>query len=68
MTPTPQSEQQPQSKQELQPESQLQPNPQPQSKPKTTLPRTGTTDSSLVLIGSVLAAMGVLLQVIKRKD
>lgn len=67
-TPQPQQEQQPQSKQELQPESQLQPNPQPQSKPKTTLPRTGTTDSSLVLIGSVLAAMGVLLQVSKRKD
>ncbi|EPI45902.1 LPXTG-motif protein cell wall anchor domain protein, partial [Gardnerella vaginalis JCP8151A] len=43
---------------------------QPESQPqhKATLPRTGTTVSSLVLMGSVLVAMGVLLQVSKRKD
>ncbi|WP_422112678.1 DUF5011 domain-containing protein [Gardnerella sp. DNF00257] len=74
----PQSTPQPQPKTESQQESQLQPKqeseqesqPQPKSQPqhKATLPRTGTTDSSLVLIGSVLAAMGVLLQVSKRKD
>lgn len=56
VTPTPQSEQQPQPKPETQPQH------------KTTLPRTGTTVSSLVLMGSVLVAMGVLLQVSKRKD
>ena len=66
VTPTPQSqpESQPQPKQETVPQS----NPQPQSKPKTTLPRTGTTVSSLVLMVSVLVAMGVLFKVIKRKD
>ena len=68
--PEPQQEQeQPQS--QPQPTHQpVTPTPQPQQKPqhKATLPRTGTTVSSLVLIGSVLAAMGVLLQVIKRKD
>ena len=63
-----------QSKQETvqQPESQREPKresqPQPHPQSKTTLPRTGTTDSILVLMGSVLVAMGVLLQVIKRKD
>lgn len=46
------------------------PEPQPESQPqhKATLPRTGTTVSSLVLMVSVLVAMGVLLQVSKRKD
>lgn len=64
VTPTPQSQPQPQT--ELQQESQPQPKSQPQH--KATLPRTGTTVSSLVLIGSVLVAIGVLLQVSKRKD
>lgn len=79
VTPTPQSEQQPQQDQQpdQQPQSNPQstpqpvtPTPQPQSKPqhKATLPRTGTTVSSLVLMVSVLVAMGVLLQVSKRKD
>ena len=74
------SEPQMQPEPELQPESQLQPKqeteqetqselqPKPQPKAKTTLPRTGTTVSGLVLMGSVLVAMGVLLQVGKRKD
>ncbi|MDK7189337.1 SHIRT domain-containing protein [Bifidobacterium sp. UMB1230] len=62
--PRPQLKQESQPKQETVPQS----NPQPQSKLKTTLPRTGTTVSSLVLMVSVLVAMGVLLQVSKRKD
>ncbi|EPI50646.1 SHIRT domain-containing protein [Gardnerella pickettii] len=78
--PEPESEQELQPESQLQPkqetvpqshpqqESQPHPNPQPQSKPKTTLPRTGTTVSSLVLMVSVLAAMGVLFKVSKRKD
>ena len=66
VTPTPQQDQQ----QEPQPEQQPQSTPQSQPEPqhKATLPRTGTTVSSLVLMGSVLVAMGVLLQVSKRKD
>lgn len=51
-----------------QPQPEPEPQPQPHPKPKTTLPQTGTTDSSLGLMGSVLAAMGVLLQASKRKD
>ena len=47
---------------------QPQPQPTPQLQSKNTLPRTGTIGSSLVLIGSVLVVMGVLFQVIKRKD
>lgn len=81
VTPTPQQDQQ--QEQQPQPETQPQSNPQsnpqstpqpvtstPQSQPqhKATLPRTGTTVSSLVLMVSVLVAMGVLLQVSKRKD
>ncbi len=62
----PQQESQPQPKQGSEQESQ--PQPKSQSQHKATLPRTGTTVSSLVLMVSVLAAMGVLLQVIKRKD
>lgn len=74
VTPTPQQEQQ---DQQPQPNPQSTPQPvtptpqsQPESQPrhKTTLPRTGTTVSSLVLMVSVLVAMGVLFQVIKRKD
>ena len=56
---------------EPEPESQPQPvtpTPQPQPRHKTTLPRTGTTVSSLVLMVSVLVAMGVLFKVSKRKD
>lgn len=78
VTPTPQSEQQPQQEQQSNPrqesqqqsQQQSQPQPKPETQPqhKTTLPRTGTTVSSLVLMGSVLVAMGVLLQVSKRKD
>lgn len=83
VTPTPQSEQQPQQDQQSQPQPQstpqstpqpVTPTPQPQPKQqpetqhKATLPRTGTTVSSLVLMVSVLAAMGVFLQVSKRKD
>lgn len=70
VTPTPQSEQQPQQDQQSQPQPQSTPQSTPQPKPqhKATLPRTGTTVSSLVLMGSVLVAMGVLLQVSKRKD
>ena len=75
-TPQPQQEQQPQSTPQSEwqsnprPEQQPQPKQQPKSQPqhKATLPRTGTTVSSLVLMVSVLAAMGVLLQVSKRKD
>lgn len=76
VTPTPQQEQQPQSTPQSEwqsnprPEQQPQPKQQPKSQPqhKATLPRTGTTVSSLVLMVSVLVAMGVLLQVSKRKD
>ncbi|MDK7785586.1 SHIRT domain-containing protein [Bifidobacterium sp. UMB6791A] len=50
------------------PEQESQPQPKSQPQHKATLPRTGTTVSSLVLMGSVLVAMGVLLQVSKRKD
>lgn len=63
---------QPQPQPEPEPQPQLTPQPQPQPTPqlqsKNTLPRTGTIGSSLVLIGSVLVVMGVLFQVIKRKD
>lgn len=74
VTPTPQQEQQ---DQQPQPNPQSTPQPvtptpqsQPESQPrhKTTLPRTGTTVSSLVLMVSVLVAMGVLFKVSKRKD
>lgn len=68
----PQPQQEPQQESQLQPkqESEQESQPQPESQPrhKTTLPRTGTTVSSLVLMVSVLVAMGVLLQVSKRKD
>lgn len=50
------------------PQQESQPQPKSQPQHKATLPRTGTTVSSLVLIGSVLVAIGVLLQVSKRKD
>lgn len=50
------------------PKQEQQPQPETQPQHKATLPRTGTTVSSLVLMGSVLVAMGVLLQVSKRKD
>ncbi|WP_425663236.1 SHIRT domain-containing protein [Gardnerella piotii] len=53
---------------DTQPQSQPQPKPETQPQHKAALPRTGTTVSSLVLMGSVLVAMGVLLQVSKRKD
>lgn len=75
--PQPQPETQPQSNPQSNPQSTPQPvtstpqsQPQPESQPqhKATLPRTGTTVSSLVLMVSVLVAMGVLLQVSKRKD
>lgn len=62
VTPTPQQEQQPQ------PQSNPQSTPQPKPQHKAALPRTGTTVSSLVLMGSVLVAMGVLFKVSKRKD
>lgn len=67
---TPQSEWQSNPRPEQQPQSQLQPKQQSETQPqhKATLPRTGTTVSSLVLMVSVLAAMGVLFKVIKRKD
>lgn len=70
VTPTPQSEQQSQQDQQSHPQPKPQPQSTPQPKPqhKAALPRTGTTVSSLVLMGSVLVAMGVLLQVSKRKD
>lgn len=74
----PQSQQQPESQLQSEPKTELQSDTQPQSQPqpkpetqpqhKAALPRTGTTVSSLVLMGSVLVAMGVLLQVSKRKD
>ena len=68
----PEPQQEPQQESQLQPkqESEQESQPQPESQPrhKTTLPRTGTTVSSLVLMVSVLVAMGVLLQVSKRKD
>lgn len=64
--PTPQSEWQSNPRPEQQPQPKQQPKSQPQH--KATLPRTGTTVSSLVLMVSVLVAMGVLLQVSKRKD
>lgn len=68
--PEPQPEPQPQPQPEPQPQltPQPQPQPTPQLQSKNTLPRTGTIGSSLVLIGSVLVVMGVLFQVIKRKD
>ncbi len=70
VTPTPQSEQQSQQDQQSHPQPKPQPQSTPQPKPqhKAALPRTGTTVSSLVLMGSVLVAIGVLLQVSKRKD
>ena len=68
----PEPQQEPQQESQLQPkqEAEQESQPQPESQPrhKTTLPRTGTTVSSLVLMVSVLVAMGVLLQVSKRKD
>lgn len=50
------------------PQQESQPQPKSQPQHKATLPRTGTTDSSLVLMVSVLVAIGVLFKVIKRKD
>lgn len=80
VTPTPQQDQQQDQQPQSTPQSEWQSNPRPEQQPqpkqqpksqpqhKATLPRTGTTVSSLVLMGSVLAVMGVLLQVSKRKD
>ena len=71
-TPEPTTQPQPQPTPEPTPDPQQQPEPQPQptpkQQPKATLPQTGTTDSSLALMGSVLVAMGVLLRISKRKD
>lgn len=64
----PEPQQEPQQEPQPQPQSNPQSTPQPKPQHKAALPRTGTTVSILVLMGSVLVAMGVLFKVSKRKD